>query len=391
MKATLRVGFIPLLDAATLVIAREIGFAEEEGLDLLLSREPSWSALRDKLAVGHLHAAHMLAPVPVAMSMGLGGLPSPVEALMVLSVNGTVVGVSKALSEKMRDRGILNDIMAATSIGRALIEVAPRPFRIGVPFPFSMHAELLYYWLGALGFQAPQEVIVRTIPPPQMAAAMAAGEIEAFCVGEPWGSDAVLRGAADIVLPGCAIWRFAPEKVLAARQAFAAEEPELAARLMRALWRAGQWLDDPDHRMTASEILARSDYLDIGSEVIERGFEGRLVTSTAGEVRTIDRFVAFSGTEVQFPWRSQAVWMATRLAARFGLDAAEAAATARRAYRPDLFRANLGPIGADLPGASEKVEGALSHQTPVASSRGQLFLGPDTFFDGRAFDPSRIG
>lgn len=390
MTEELSIGFIPLLDAGPAIVAREIGFAEEEGLDLRLSREPSWSALRDKLALGRLDAAHMLAPTPIAMSMGLGGLPCPVDALMALSVNGTVIGVSRDLSSKMRDRGVPNDFMAAAAIGRALIEVSPRPLKIGVPFPFSMHAELLYYWLGSLGLQAPQELSVRTVPPPQMAAAMEAGEIDAFCVGEPWGSAAVVAGVADLVLPGCAIWRFAPEKVLAVRRDFTETAPDRTARLMRALWRAGRWLSDPDRHVTASEILARPEYLNVDAGIIERGFEGRLVVSPRGEVRSVDRFIAFADSAAQFPWRSQAVWIACRLAARLGLDAVEAAAVARQCFRPDLYRRVLGPIGADLPGASEKLEGALDEETPVASSRGRLFLGPDSFFDGRIFDPSQF-
>ncbi|MEL7173209.1 MAG: ABC transporter substrate-binding protein, partial [Pseudomonadota bacterium] len=102
----LDIGYIPLVDAAPLLVAAEIGFAEEEGLQLVLHREPSWSTIRDRLAFGQLHAAHMLAPIPVAMSMGLGGLPLPVDALQVLSVNGTVIGVSRPLAARMRPRNL---------------------------------------------------------------------------------------------------------------------------------------------------------------------------------------------------------------------------------------------------------------------------------------------
>ncbi|MEM6678019.1 MAG: CmpA/NrtA family ABC transporter substrate-binding protein [Pseudomonadota bacterium] len=390
MIARLEVGYIPLLDAAPLIIAHEIGFAQEEGIELALSRQPSWSALRDKLAFGQIHAAHMLSPVPVAMSLGLGGLASAVDALQVLSVNGTVVGVSREIATRMHDRGLSRDMMAAAAVGRALIEVQPQPLKVGVPFPFSMHAELLYYWLGALGLQAPQQLVVRTVPPPQMPAAIAAGEIDAFCVGEPWGSIAVEKGVAEIILPGCAVWRFAPEKVLAVRRAFTEEAPRDVAALMRAVWRAGRWLDEREHHVATAEILSRPDYLDVSSETLERGLLGRLITSGAGEIRRIDGFVQFAEGGAQFPWRSQAVWIASRLAERLGLDRGEAAAVARGTFRPDLYRANLGPLGADLPGASEKVEGALEARTPVASSAGRLFLGPDSFFDGRIFDPSLI-
>ncbi|MEL7138938.1 MAG: CmpA/NrtA family ABC transporter substrate-binding protein [Pseudomonadota bacterium] len=387
MTAKLDIGYIPLVDAAPLLVAAEIGFAAEEGLEITLHREPSWSAIRDRLAFGQLHAAHMLAPIPIAMSMGLGGLPLPVDALQVLSVNGTVIGVSRPLAARMRERGVPSDIMAAAAVGRALIEACPRPLKIGVPFPFSMHAELLYYWLGALGLHAPQQLTVRTIPPPRMAEAMEAGEIDAFCVGEPWGSVAVEQGVADIVLPGCAIWRFAPEKVLAVSRSFRETEPDLIARLMRAVWRAGRWLGDPSHHMATAEILAQPRHLDVSPEILSRSLEGRLIVSAEGEVRRIPRFVEFAAGAAQFPWRSQALWIATRLSERLGADPADVARAARDVFRSDLYRANLGPIGADLPGASEKVEGSLDAETPVSSSLGRLFMGPDSFFDGRIFEP----
>ncbi|MEM6489725.1 MAG: CmpA/NrtA family ABC transporter substrate-binding protein [Pseudomonadota bacterium] len=380
-------GYIPLVDAAPLIVAREIGFAEEEGIDLRLHRQPSWSAIRDKLAIGRLQAAHMLSPVPVAMSMGLGGLPLAVDAVMVLSVNGSVVGVSPALAERMRDHGAGHDVMAAGQIGRALIAASTARLRVGVPFPFSMHAELLYYWLGGLGMRVPEELEVRTVPPPLMAAAVEAGEIDAFCVGEPWGSFAVARGVAEIAMPGCAIWRFAPEKVLAMARTTVERDADLTRRLMRAVWRAGKWLAADSHHMSAAEILARAPYLDVSAEVIERAFTGRLVAGANGETR-VPRLIGFHDGAAQFPWRSQALWMATRLAARLGLERDEAARVARACFRPDLYRANLGPIGADLPGASEKLEGALESVTPVASSQGRTFLGPDCFFDGRVFDPN---
>ncbi|MEM9784449.1 MAG: CmpA/NrtA family ABC transporter substrate-binding protein [Pseudomonadota bacterium] len=381
-------GFIPLVDAAPLIIAREMGFAEEEGIDLRLHRQPSWSVMRDRLAVGHLQAAHMLAPVPVAMSMGLGGLAVPLDATMLLSVNGTVIGVSPRLADAMRAHGVSNDFMAARLVGESLIAVVTETLRVGVPFPFSMHAELLYYWLGSLGLRAPEGLEVRTIPPPLMADAMATGEIDAFCVGEPWGSIAVERGVAELILPGCAIWRFAPEKVLAMARAMIERDPDLTRRLMRACWRSGRWLSDAAHHMTTAEILSRPGYLDVAPEIVERSLSGRLMISRGGEERQAPRFIEFHGGAAQFPWRSQALWIATRLAARTGLDRGDAAGVARDCFRADLFRSNLGPVGADMPGASEKLEGALPSETPVASSTGRLFLGPDSFFDGRIFDPA---
>lgn len=387
---SLDVGFLPLVDAAPLVVAHELGFATEEGFELRLRRENSWSAIRDKLALGRLDAAHMLAPAPVAMSMGLGGLPLKIDALMVLSVNGNSVGVSADLAARMHAAGPRLDFMDARGIGERLISVADAPIRVGVPFPFSMHAELLYHWFGALGLAAPQGLIVRTIPPPLMADAVAAGEIDAFCVGEPWGAATVESGAGELILPGCAIWRFAPEKVLAARHDWVGDNPAQVRALMRAVWRAARWLADPSARMTASELLSRPEYLNLPSELIDRALTGRITVSPDGREETPPGFLEFFDGAANFPWRSQALWIATRIADRMGLDRVEAEAAARACFRSDLYRANLGPIGADLPGASEKVEGALSRRTPVASSTGEMFLGPDCFFDGRLFDPDLI-
>ena len=380
-------GFIPLVDSAPLVIAKEMGFASAEGLDLILSKEASWSTLRDKLAFGRLDAAHMLAPVPIAMSMGIGGMPLGLDAISILSVNGNVIGVSNALAEKMRDTLDTADFDDATTIGQALIGACEKPLSIGVPFPFSMHAELLYYWLSSLGLQAPQDLNVRSIPPANMADAISAGEIDSFCVGEPWGSVAVERGVAELILPTCAIWRFAPEKVLAVRSGWAERETETATAMMRAVRAAARWLSDPAHKMSAAEILSSAPYLNIPAEITERTMEGRLIVSKTGRERRVDRFIEFFDGAATFPWRSQAVWIASRMAERMGIERDEAVATARACFRADLYRANLGSIGADMPGASEKLEGTLVRRTPVASSTGEMFLGPDFFFDGRTFDP----
>ena len=270
IAATLSVGFLPLIDAAPLIVAHEMGFAAEESIALDLRRAPSWSSVRDMLSFGRVEAAHMLSPVPVAAALGLGGAGTPLSAVSVLGVNGTVIGVSNALAAKLSAHGHDFAFSDARAAGEALIAVADQPLRLGVPFPFSMHAELLYYWLSALGLPAPQSVEIRTVPPSLMADAMQAGEIDAFCVGEPWGSIAVENGVGTLLLPGRAIWRFAPEKVLAVRSDWASAEPDLLGRLIRAVWRAGRWLAEPGSPTLAAELLSRKEYLDLPAEILDR-------------------------------------------------------------------------------------------------------------------------
>lgn len=373
-RTVLNCGYVPLVDCAPLIIARELGFAAEEGLDLNLIRQPSWSALRDMLALGHLDAAQMLSPMPVAMSLGLGGLAAPIDTLMGLSANGTVFGLSTQLAAGLGEIPF-GDPQALLSV---LTQCTTEPLRVGVPFPFSMHRLLLSYWTAC----APDLAVeVVTVPPPRMAAAVAEGHVDAFWVGEPWGSAIVGCGVGSIVMAGRHVWGFAPEKVLAARHDWIADNPDTTCHLMRAVYQAARWLDVENNKPLAVEILGRSEHLNLSHEVIEPAVTGNLTLTQGGPPTSVDRFLMFHAHAASFPWRSQAAWIAAQL----GADA-PAIANAKDVCRTDLYRTNLGPIGADLPGASEKVEGAMTQATAVASTRGQMILAPDAFFDGRTFD-----
>lgn len=383
--ARLRLGFVPLLDMAPLAIAHELGFAAAEGLTLDLQAAPSWSSLRDMLLWGQVEGAQMLAPLPVAMALGLGGAVARVDILEVLSMNGDVVGVSAALAEALRDRGHGFGFDDARLAAADLARVGQH-LRIGVPFPFSTHVELVSTWLR----DEPLTFDLCTIPPPRMAQALAAGEIDAFCVGEPWGSVAVEQGAGALLLPSRAIWAAAPEKVLAVRHDWVEDHADTAAALMRAVWRAGRWLSVAENRQTASELLARPEYVNAPAEVLDRALRGEMIVTPRGELRRVPGMIRFHDGAATFPWRSQAAWFAAQLATRHGLEPGSAIAAAKAICRTDLYRRNLRGVGADLPGASEKLEGSLDHPTAVASERGTMILPPDRFFDGQIFDPSGV-
>ncbi|PTX54631.1 NitT/TauT family transport system ATP-binding protein [Litoreibacter ponti] len=370
----LNCGYVPLVDCAPLVIAKELGFAAEEGLALNLVRQPSWSALRDMLALGHLEAAQMLSPMPVAMSMGLGGLPARVDTLMVLSVNGTVFGVSNAVAAKLGDVPFGD----ADALLSALRAHSSGPLRIGVPFHYSMHRLLLSYWTSADEGFAVEEV---TVPPPRMADAVAEEFVDAFWVGEPWGSVAVQRNVGQVMMTGGDVWKFAPEKVLAARHDWVENNTDSVRRLMRAVYHASSWLDSSKNRTLAVEILARSEHLSMSPDLIDPALSGQIVPRLHAAPRTVERFVGFNRHAASFPWRSQAAWIAHHLGAdAVGIEKAKAC------FRSDLYRQNLSGVGVDMPGASEKVEGALKFETAVASTRGHMILAPDAFFDGKTFD-----
>lgn len=389
-RDSLNIGYVPLVDAAPLILAQKMGFADAEGITLELHKQPSWSALRDGVALGSLDAGHMLSPLPVAMSLGLGGLPTPMDALLVMSANGNVIGVANNLAARMREGGWREDFRDPLATGKNLIRASGRRLRIGVPFPFSMHAELVFYWLGALGLKTPGELDVHTIPPPLMADALATDEIDAFCVGEPWGSIAVENGVGELILPANTIWAFSPEKVLAARRSWIEDHPGETRALMRAVVGAARWLGDPDNRLMASEVLSQPGLIDVPAEVIDRALSGQIITKPRALARSAPRFLEFHAGAANFPWRSQAAWIASNIAARVGLDRAQAIRTAMDCYRSDLYRQNLTDLGLDMPGASAKMEGALGEPTAVASAKGSIILGPDAFFDGTIFDPTAV-
>ena len=386
-RAVVPVGFIPLVDAAPLIVAQEMGFAEQEGISLDLRRAPSWSSLRDMLSFGQVDAAHMLSALPVAAALGLGGAGSALCAVSVISINGNVIGVNKTLEQKLRQVGHGFDFTDAFAAGKALLKVSDSPLRIGVPFPFSMHTILLDYWLAALDEASSGRTEIHTVPPPLMAEAIEAGEIDAFCVGEPWGSRAVEKDVGALLLPGNAIWSCSPEKVLAVRTDWAETEVSLVNRLIRAVWRAGRWLAQEDSSLLATEVLSRPEYLDLPPDIIERSLNGRLLINSTGETRTADRFVEFWDGSASFPWRSQAEWIGHHLALRAGKDVAASRARARDVFRSDIFRRALEGLGADLPGASSKLEGALEKDTAVASGEGRVILQRNQFFDRRVFEP----
>ncbi|MCG3269005.1 CmpA/NrtA family ABC transporter substrate-binding protein [Yoonia sp. I 8.24] len=383
---TVKCGFLPLADAAPLIIARELNFARDEGVDLQLVKQPSWAALRDLLALGQIDAAHMLSPMPIAMTLGQSGLPTTVDALMVLSVNGTVIGVSNSLARDMESTGWTADFTNPAKAATALFATGRTHIRIGTPFPFSMHRMLIEHWLSAHPSFRSNRVEIITVPPPRMAAAMADGTLDMFCVGEPWGTAAVQQEVAELILPGSAIWQFAPEKVLGATRAWIDANPDTCRRMMRAIYRATQWLDQPRNKPLAVEILARSQHIDLPHEAIDPAISGQIVPRKGAAPITPAHFLFFNNNAGNFPWRSQAAWISERIAAWSGLNIQDAVQRGSASFRSDLFRANLETLGVDMPGASAKIEGALRDPTAVASTKGQMILGPDAFFDGAIFD-----
>jgi NitT/TauT family transport system ATP-binding protein len=389
-------GFMPLLDSAILVAAKEKGFADKEGIELVLARETSWANIRDRMAVGHFQVAHVLAPMPIASNLGLTPLAAPTIAPMALGLGGNAVTVSNALWALMLDKGATPDFNPATT-GAALKQVASdrsasgKPaLRFAVVHPYSGHNYELRYWLAACGVDPDTDVEIVIVPPPLMADALASETIDGYCVGEPWSTAAALQGYGRIATVKAAIWRSSPEKVLSVGANWASDEPDALAALLRALCRSAQWCAEAGNRAELAQILSDRAYVARPAAWMLHGLTGDL-DAGGGDIRRAEDFFVPFAKAATFPWKSHALWFYSQMV-RWGQVAhtPENAATARETYRPDIYRAALKPLGIALPAANAKVEGALRGPTPVGSTGASLTLGPDGFFDGALFDPDRL-
>jgi two-component system, oxyanion-binding sensor len=367
------IGFLPLLDSVLIVVAREKGYAEEEGLELQLTRETSWANIRDRIAVGHFDAAQMLAPMPVAASLGLTPLDVPIITPMVLGLGGNAITVSAELWAKMSAAGAPGDL-APGPAGSALAKVvanSERRLKFGVVHQTSSHNYELRYWLAASGIRPDMDVEIVVLPPPLLPDAIASRAIDGYCVGEPWNSIGVDEAGAHIVTVKAAIWKSSPDKVLGMRARWAAENSDTVARLIRAVHAAALWCSDAAHHAEAAQILSQPSYLDNPASLIERALTGQLRTG-AGQRDVPDFFVPYERA-ANFPWKSHALWYFSQMV-RWGQVAysPENAALAAASFRPDLHRAALEGMPAAIPEEDYRQ------------------IGPDSFFDGHGFDPDRL-
>ena len=263
--------------------------------------------------------------------------------------------------------------------------------RFGVVHRYSSHNYMLQYWLRGSGVNIERDIEIVTIAPPFAAEALAMREIDGICVGEPWNSVAVERGVGVIINVTSHIWLRGVEKVLALQTAKAEAEPEIVHRLIRALYKAGEAFVDPVRFSENAAILARSEYLDGSADLIERAISDRIKLTAGHDPIHIPDFMFQHREAANFPWVSQAAWLyAQMVRAGHVVKSDEGYAAAQRVFRPDIYRAALAGTGVPLPGASAKLEGGISETTGVGTVQGRLLLGPDRFFDSRAFDPDQL-
>ncbi len=372
----LRIGFIPLADAAALIIAVDRGFATAEGLEVELVREVSWANIRDKLNIGLFDAAHLIAPVAIASSLGLGHVKVPIVAPFALGVNGNAITVSPSLHAAIAaaaDGKITDPMASARALARVVAQRKARgeePLTFGMTFPFSTHNYHLRFWMAAAGVDPDEDVRLVVLPPPYMVQSLANKHVDAFCVGAPWNSVAVDLGIGVILHFVSEVLARAAEKVLGVRSAWAEENPDVLKRLVRAHRRAAAFIDDVANRDEVAALLAAPHRIGVAPDVIRRTLDGRMKVAPDGTMRASDRYLLVGRAGAARPDPTQAAWLYAQMV-RWGQAPLSPALTAaaKAVFRPDLYDA------------------ALTDPEPLPTGEPADHIGA---FAGPAFDPNDI-
>ncbi|MBI3528191.1 MAG: ABC transporter substrate-binding protein [Betaproteobacteria bacterium] len=298
-KTELRIGFIPLTDCASVVIAATEGFDKKYGIKITPTKEASWAAVRDKLMNGEIDAAHVLYGLVYGVHLGIGGQKKDMAILMTLNNNGQAITLSNQLGEKGTTDGAKL---------KALIEREKREYTFAQTFPTGTHAMWLYYWLAANGINPVNDVKTITVPPPQMVANMRVGNMDGFCVGEPWNARAIFDKIGFTTTTTQDIWKDHPEKVLGTTGEFVQKYPNTARAMTMAVLDAAKFIDTLANRRKVAEIIADKSYVNTAVDVIDGRLHGKYEDGRGGQWDDPNYMKFYNEGAVSFPYLSDGMW-----------------------------------------------------------------------------------
>ncbi|MEM9346068.1 MAG: CmpA/NrtA family ABC transporter substrate-binding protein [Planctomycetota bacterium] len=394
-KTSLDLGFIPLSDCAPLAVAYEKGFFERHGLRVTLHREASWASIRDKTMLGLFDAAHMLYPMPIASTLGIGGVKCPMVTGICLSLGGNAITVSNKLHDEMTGRSsdFTADRSASAAVLKKTIEArhaaGKGPLRFGVVFPTSTHHYELRFWMASAGIDPDQDVKIMVVPPPEMPNAMRSGKIDGYCVGEPWNSYAVERGWGKTLITKQELWNNAPEKVLGTTKKWADEHPKTHRALVRAVLEACVWSDKRANREEVASIIAQSSYIDAPLDAVKTSMLGQFRYELDRPAEPMPDFMSFHRYATNFPWHSHAKWFLTQML-RWGqiVEAPGFNGVAEQVMLSDLYREAAKELGVASPLINDKTEGTHNNNWVLENTTSPIKMGSDQMIGNVCFDPS---
>ncbi len=309
-KTTVNIGFNPLTDCASVVMAAMLGFDEKHGIRIVLSRETSWASVRDKLMTGELDAAHVLYGLVYGTQLGIGAQPRDMAVLMNLNRNGQAITLSRRLAEQGANDG--------ASLA-ALMAREPRQYVFAQTFPTGTHAMWLHYWLAAHGIHPLRDVRAITVPPSQMVYNLVEGHMDGFCAGEPWHHQALLEGIGVTAATSQQIWPDHPEKVLGTSLDFVRAHPNTCRALVAAVLEASRWIDASDeNRRATAEIIAAVPYVNTDKAAILPRILGRYENGMKGAWQDEHPMRFHQDGQANYPWLSDGMWFMTQFR-RWGL------------------------------------------------------------------------
>jgi nitrate/nitrite transport system substrate-binding protein len=341
-KKEVRIGFIPLTDCASVVMAAVNKFDEKYGIKIIATKEASWASVRDKLVNGELDAAHVLYGLVYGVQLGIGGPKKDMAVLMGLNHNGQAI----TLSNKLRDKGATD----GASLKKLLVS-QPGEYTFAQTFPTGTHAMWLNYWLAANGINPLKDVKNITVPPPQMVANMRVGNMDGFCVGEPWNNRAIMDKIGFTAVTSQDIWTDHPEKVLGTTADFVQKYPNTARAMTAAILEAGRWIDASlINKHKAAETIAQKAYVNCDNDVIVERMLGRYENGLGKTWDDKNHMKFFDDGTVNFPYLSDGMWFLTQHK-RWGLlkDDPDYLAVAKAVNRIDIYRQAAAAVGVALP------------------------------------------
>lgn len=309
-----KLGFIPLTDCSPLVMAKELGLFKKYGVEVVLTKETSWANVRDKILTGELDGAHCLYSMPFSVYTGVGGKEgSLMKIAMMLNVNGQAITLSKDFCGKVG----FKQMNKVTPVVAAKLK-AEKEVTFAMTFPGGTHDLWLRNWMSLAGLNQ-KAVKIITIPPPQMVANMKVGNMDGFCVGEPWGGVAVKQGIGFTQIATQDIWKDHPEKALVVNNEFSTKHKSDLVKVMKAVMEACKWLDSPANRKKAAAIIGKAPYVNAPAEVIENRLMGNydLGCSLGTEIYDNDYMLFHKGGMVNYPRKSHGIWAMAQFV-RFG-------------------------------------------------------------------------
>jgi nitrate/nitrite transport system substrate-binding protein len=303
-KEEVKIGFIPLTDCASVVMASVLGIDKKYGVKIIPTKEASWAGVRDKLVNGELDFAHVLYGLIYGVHLGTSGPKKDMAVLMTLNQNGQAITLSKKLAEK--------GAVDAASLAK-LMNTDKREYTFAQTFPTGTHAMWLYYWLASVGVNPLKDAKVITVPPPQMVANMRVGNMDGYCVGEPWGHRAIADGIGITAATTQDIWPDHPEKVLGTTAEFAKKYPNTARAVTAAILEAGKWIDAGlQNKMKMAETIADKAYVNTSVDVINQRILGRYQNGLGKTWDDKNHMKFFADGNATFPYLSDGMWVLTQ-------------------------------------------------------------------------------